>query len=87
MIPHSDQGSHLAFLREAVEEAREPDEDESAFFTLRHARIPEERLEEFGHRLIDLAEDFATQPRGGSTVYGLLLGVYPTDRPSLKEGE
>lgn len=85
VLPHTDQGSHLAFLREAVEEAREPAEGETAFFTLRHARIPEDRLEEFGERLIELAEDFVTTTRGGSTVYGLLLGMYPTDRPSLKE--
>lgn len=85
VLPHSDQGSHLSFLREAVEEARDPAEGESAFFTLRHARIPEDRLEDFAERLIDLAEDFAAAPRGGSTVYGLILGVYPTDRPSLKE--
>jgi DNA-binding transcriptional ArsR family regulator len=85
VLPHSDQGSHLSFLREAVEEARDPAEDETAFFTLRHARIPEERIEEFAERLIDVAEEFATSPRSGATVYGLILGIYPTDRPSLKE--
>jgi DNA-binding transcriptional ArsR family regulator len=85
VLPHADSGSHVAFLREAVGEARDPAEGERAFFTLRHARIPEDRLEEFGERLIELAEEFAASPRGGSTVYGLILGIYPTDRPSLKE--
>ena len=83
VLAHADQGNHLDFLREAVGEAREPAEGEEAFFTLRHARIPDERVHDFGRRLVALAEEFATQPRAGSTVYGLILGIYPTDRPSL----
>ena len=86
VLPHADHGSHLSFLREAVEEAREPAEGETAFFSLRHARIPADRLDEFTDRLIDVAEEFAGAPRAGSTVYGLVVGIYPTDRPSLKEG-
>ncbi|MDX1691564.1 MAG: winged helix-turn-helix domain-containing protein [Acidimicrobiia bacterium] len=85
VLAHDDSGSHLGFLREALQEAREPAEGESAFFTLRYARVPTARLEEFGDRLVDLAEEFAAQPRSGETVYGLIFGIYPTDRPSLGE--
>jgi hypothetical protein len=42
-------------------------------------------VEEFADRLVALAEEFAAGEWGGSTVYGLLIGVYPTDRPSLPE--
>jgi hypothetical protein len=34
-------------------------------------------------RLLRLAEEFAASPAGGDRVYGLLAGVFPTDRPSL----
>lgn len=81
---HSGEGN---FLQVAIGEMREPTEDEDGFLTIRHARIPEERVRELSLRLLDLAEEFAAQERGGNTTYGLLLGLYPTDRPSLKEDE
>lgn len=55
--------------------------------TLRYARIPEERAEEWTRRLIELAVEFTAQERGGNTTFGLLLALYPTERPRLpKEG-
>lgn len=65
---------------------RSPDlEGKPAITTLRHVRISDERASEWVERLIDLAQDFIEEPRGGSTVYGLLVGLFPTDRPSLGE--
>jgi DNA-binding transcriptional ArsR family regulator len=55
----------------------------ASFSTFRHARIARERADEFAARLEELAVEFASAPRGGETVYGLLLAVYPTDRPTL----
>ena len=75
------------FMVEAMGEMRPPQGDETGFFTIRHARIPIARIEEFAGELLDLAERFAAAPRGGSTVYGLVVGMYPTDRPSLREDE
>lgn len=78
-----EKGGMPSILSEALGEMREPREGEGAYFTLRHARIDEGRLEEFAGRLTDLAEEYAAQERSGTTVYGLILGLYPTDRPSL----
>lgn len=88
----ADTGIDLApdhFLTEAaaefVEVEREVDRVGS-ISTLRHARIPEERADEWVERLSLLAEEFVSQTRAGETTYGLLLALYPTKRPHLPEG-
>lgn len=53
--------------------------------TLRHARIPADRAAEWQRRLNDLATEFVAEPRGGSTTFGLLIAIYPTDRPHLPD--
>lgn len=54
---------------------------------LRHARIPEERVEEFWDRVVSLADEFAQLPRRGTRVHGFTAGVYPTDFPTLPDPE
>jgi DNA-binding transcriptional ArsR family regulator len=73
------------FFVEAMREMREPLEGEDAFATLRHARIPAERVREFALDVLKLAEEFAVAPRSGATVYGFVAGIYPTDLPSLAD--
>ncbi|RIQ36735.1 ArsR/SmtB family transcription factor [Jiangella rhizosphaerae] len=51
----------------------------------RYARIPAERAAEWRQRLIDLLDEFVRQPRGGEVTYGLLVGVFPTQRGHLPE--
>jgi len=51
--------------------------------TLRYARIPEDRASEWALRLGELAQEFAAEPRAGEVTYGLLVALYPTDRPHL----
>jgi DNA-binding transcriptional ArsR family regulator len=51
--------------------------------TVRHARIPEERAREWEERLLGLVEEFIASPREGDIVYGLVIALYPTDRPHL----
>ncbi|WKZ83635.1 MAG: winged helix-turn-helix domain-containing protein [Acidimicrobiia bacterium] len=75
------------FFLEAMAELRAPREAETAMVTLRHARIPAERLDEFAAEVIEIAERFAAEPRGGGVVYGFLAAMYPTDRPALKEDD
>jgi len=75
------------FLSEMMQEWRAPTEGEAAVFTLRHARIPKERAEEFALEVVRIAEEFAAKDRGGDTVYGFIAGIYPTDRPSLREDD
>jgi hypothetical protein len=55
--------------------------------TLRYARIPDERAAEWVLRLGELTQEFASEPRGGDTTYGLLAAFYPTDRPHLPDLE
>ncbi len=53
--------------------------------TLRHARIPEASAQQFWARVLQLAQEFAKLPRGGDTVYGFAVGLYPTDQPTLSD--
>ena len=57
-------------------EAKEP----GAYATLRHARIPSSRAEEFATRLDDLALEFIALPRDGDLEFGLFITMYPTTR-------
>ena len=63
----------------------EHNEGQGWLSTLRHARIPDERAVEWAARLTELAQEFTGETRGGETTYGLLLGLYPTDRPHLED--
>lgn len=62
--------------------ARRPG-DIGHFSTLRYARIPEERAAEWTERLGSLAQEFVSAERGGETTFGLVIAMYPTDRPHL----
>lgn len=50
---------------------------------VRHARVSEAQVSEFWERLAELVAEFDRMPRAGDTVYGLAVGVYPTDHPTL----
>ena len=76
------------FLQSAANEfARVEDPSVGTLSTLRYARIPDDRADEWSTRLADLAEEFTTEKRGGETTFGLLLAMYPTDRPHLPDRE
>jgi DNA-binding transcriptional ArsR family regulator len=53
--------------------------------TLRYARIPHERAHEWVLRLSELTQEFVSEPRAGETTYGILVAMYPTDRPHLPD--
>lgn len=74
------------FLQMAADDfARVEDPSVGTMSTLRYARIPDDRADEWVQRLADLAEEFITTERGGETTFGLLLAMYPTDRPHLPD--
>ena len=77
------------FLARAASEFGKVIDEESALpgSTLRYARVPAHRAREWASRLFDLAEEFTEEPRSGETTYGLLVALYPTDRPHLPEGD
>lgn len=73
------------FLTAAAVEFSRAAEDGKPLSTLRYARIPEERAQEWADRLIELVDEFTGEQRGGDTTYGLLVAFYPTDRPHLPD--
>ena len=54
---------------------------------IRHARISEAQASEFWERMAELVAEFDRLPRSGETMYGFAVGVYPTDQPTLPEGD
>jgi DNA-binding transcriptional ArsR family regulator len=85
-----DPGFEMAanhFLTTAIAEyaAFPRDAEVGPFSTLRYARIPDERADEWQERLTDLVHDFTAEERDGETTFGLLVAMYPTDRPHLPD--
>jgi len=54
---------------------------------IRHARISEAQASEFWERMAELVAEFDQLPRSGGTMYGFAVGVFPTDQPTLPEGD
>ena len=54
---------------------------------IRHARITEAQASAFWERMAELVTEFDQLPRSGETMYGFAVGVYPTDHPTLPEGD
>jgi DNA-binding transcriptional ArsR family regulator len=82
VFPHA-HGGEVPFVRDVLAEydlERAAQDATPGCSTYRHARIPAERADEFGRRLLDLALDFVAEPRGGDTEYGLYLALFPTNR-------
>jgi len=52
---------------------------------IRHARISPDRASEFWKRIQGLVHEFDQTPRSGDTVYGFVVGIYPTGYPTLPE--
>ena len=75
------------FVNDALRSMVAVDGDPLPMFTSRVARIPVERAVEFSERILELSEEFLDLPRSGETVFGFLAGVFPTDRPVLRDEE
>ena len=73
-------------IARAVEEinANDPEAGLAGMSTVRYLRIPEDRAKEWQDRLIDLVGDFLEEPRDGERVYGLMVALFPTERPYLQ---
>jgi DNA-binding transcriptional ArsR family regulator len=73
------------YLTDAANESMAAYHADTMFALLRHARIPRERAVMFWQRVEEVVQDFAQLPRGGDTVFGLVVGLYPTDHPTLSD--
>jgi DNA-binding transcriptional ArsR family regulator len=86
VFPDSTTDGDLPFIADARAEVDlEHWKDGVGGSTLRHARIPAERVTEFTERVMELALEFTRLPRGGSREYAFLAAVYPTKRPVAPE--
>lgn len=82
VFPHTDEPT-LPFIADVIAEADTTRRDDlPGLTTLRHARIPAERADEYRRRLLDLALEFVDEPRDGDVEFGLYLALYPTTRPA-----
>jgi len=83
VFPEVEGGGTPPLLAEALADLRSSAPGPVGFLTLRHSRLSEEDAALFEMRLMELAEEFAAQEPGGDTVFGLVIALYPTLRPSL----
>jgi len=72
----------IPFLEDVIADIdlTRPEEEVTAGFTFRHARIPRERADEYVARLHSLALEFIAEPRAGDVEYGLYIAMFPTNR-------
>lgn len=88
-MDESEATEPFMFFRQAMNEYVDPDPEgpeAGGWSTLRHARIPAEKAQEFYEKVLELADEFAeyeSMPR--ERVYGFVAGVYLTDLPELPE--
>jgi DNA-binding transcriptional ArsR family regulator len=76
------------FLLLAMSERVIPEVPAVGITTLRHARIPAEKVQEFNRRVVELSDEFAGfENVPGERVYGFLAGTFLTDLPELPEEE
>jgi DNA-binding transcriptional ArsR family regulator len=82
-----DEAVQFVFLRQVMNEAVvTPPAEEVGGDTLRHARIPAEKVREFHRRVLELADEFGGyESVSGESVYAFLGAVYLTDLPELPE--
>ncbi|MGH3087920.1 MAG: ArsR/SmtB family transcription factor [Rubrobacteraceae bacterium] len=84
------QGPGVDFFRQAMDEWAHPGPDDAQIggSTLQHARIPEERAQEFWERVLELVIEFRElESVPGERVYGFLGAVFLTDLPELPDDE
>jgi len=73
------------FLADAAEESGSAYHADTMWALHRHARISRARAAEFWERVDELGREFAQLPREGDTVFGFVMGLYPTDFPTLPD--
>jgi DNA-binding transcriptional ArsR family regulator len=83
-IDHTDP---LYMIHAALRDVHHVEGEALPMFTVRRARIPDERAAEFAEELAGLAARFSAEPRAGDRVYGMLAGVYPTELPVFDDEE
>jgi DNA-binding transcriptional ArsR family regulator len=70
-------------LADAAAESMPAYEVDRMWSIRRHARIPRASAREFWESVSAVVREFTQLPRGGDEVYGFVVGLYPTDHPTL----
>jgi DNA-binding transcriptional ArsR family regulator len=79
------EGAVARQLRQAADEAgaAPAGTDQPVNGGVRYARIPADRAQAWSDRVHALLDEFDREPRVGQQAFGLVVGIYPTDRPRL----
>ncbi len=72
-------------LADSAEESMPAYRADTMWSIRRHARISRDRAREFWDRIDAVVREFTQLPREGNIVFGLVVGLYPTDHPILPE--
>lgn len=70
----------LPFVRDALASSRPAEPGEPTGSTIRHARIPADRVRDYIDRLHAISLEFSSEPRSGDIEYALMFHVFPTRR-------
>lgn len=81
------QPTETSYLTIAATESAPAHEADDLRAIIRHVRIPREQAAEFWERVFALTHEFMQLPRSGETVYGFVAGLYPTEFPTLPDGD
>ena len=71
------------YLADAAAESMPAYHADRMYAIRRHVRIAPARAREFWDRVDALVRELTQIPREGDTVYGFVVGLYPTDHPHL----
>jgi DNA-binding transcriptional ArsR family regulator len=82
-----DDTDPLYMIHAALRDVRHVEGEALPMFTVRRARISEEKAAAYADELARLAAEFAAEPRQGGRMYGLIGLVYPTDLPTFDDGD
>lgn len=73
------------YLADAAAESIPAYRADRMFALHRHARISRQQARAFWERIFQVVHEFNQLPREGEQVYGFVVGLYPTDHPTLPD--
>jgi len=71
------------FLADAAAESMPAYRADRMYALHRYARVSRQQAREFWERVFQVVDEFNQLPREGEQVYGFVVGLYPTDHPTL----
>jgi len=76
-----------SYLADAAAESVPAYRADTMWANHRHARISRARAADFWGRVETIVREFSELPREGDAVFGFVVGLYPTDHPTLPAGD